>query len=54
MDYAYHYHFFGKDSAKQKKEDILSDWLIEASDFESVPGKGVQCCINGRTVLVSK
>lgn len=54
VDYAFHYHFFGKieDSTKQKKEQILSEWLVEASDFKSLPGKGVQCFINGRRVLV--
>ncbi|KAJ6802166.1 copper-transporting ATPase RAN1-like [Iris pallida] len=54
IDYAYHYHFFGKfeDSKKQKKEEILSKLLIEASDFNALPGRGVQCFIKGRSVLV--
>ncbi|KAJ3679286.1 hypothetical protein LUZ60_017297 [Juncus effusus] len=60
MDYAFHFRFFGKvetakdkDGAKNtKKEEILSEWLLEASDFSAVPGKGVRCSINGNIVLV--
>ncbi|XP_038980645.1 cation-transporting ATPase HMA5-like [Phoenix dactylifera] len=56
LDYAYHY-FFGKlptdkDSGKQRKEERLSEWLLEAVDFSAVPGRGVQCLINGKRVLV--
>ncbi|KAJ6792755.1 copper-transporting ATPase RAN1-like [Iris pallida] len=54
IDYAYHYHCFGKvqDSKKQKKEEMLAALLIEASDFSALPGRGVQCSVNGRSVLV--
>ncbi|XP_008798210.2 cation-transporting ATPase HMA5-like isoform X1 [Phoenix dactylifera] len=56
LDYAHHYHFFGKlptarHAGKQSKE-ILSEWLLEAVDFSAVPGKGVQCLINGKRALV--
>jgi len=56
-DYAFHFHFFGKlpsskDGIEQRKDEVLSQWLLEAEDFSAVPGKGVQCSINGKHVLV--
>jgi P-type Cu+ transporter len=58
LDYALHFHFFGKlpsskDGIEQRKDKVLSQWLLEAEDFSAVPGKGVQCSINGKHVLVS-
>jgi Cu+-exporting ATPase len=58
IDYAFHFHFFGKlpsskDGIEQRKAQILSQWLLEAEDFSAVPGKGVQCSINEKKVLVS-
>ncbi|KAG2613533.1 cation-transporting ATPase HMA5 isoform X3 [Panicum virgatum] len=57
LDYAFHFHFFGKlpsskDGIEQRKDEVLSQWLLEAEDFSAVPGKGVQCSINGKHVLV--
>ncbi|XP_039114071.1 LOW QUALITY PROTEIN: cation-transporting ATPase HMA5-like [Dioscorea cayenensis subsp. rotundata] len=57
IDYAYHYHFFSKlptskAIGKQSKEDIISEWLLEAVEFSALPGRGVQCLINGKKVLV--
>nr|CAB3445767.1 unnamed protein product [Digitaria exilis] len=57
LDYAFHFHFFGKlpsakDSIKKRKDEILSQWLLEASDFSALPGKGIQCWINGKKILV--
>ncbi|KAG6527537.1 cation-transporting ATPase HMA5-like [Zingiber officinale] len=56
LDYAYHYHFFEKlptsDATKQSRDQILSEWLLEAIDFSALPGRGVQCLINGKRVLV--
>ncbi|XP_066376352.1 cation-transporting ATPase HMA5 isoform X1 [Miscanthus floridulus] len=57
LDYAFHFHFFGKlpsskDGIEQQKDKVLSQWLLEAEDFSAVPGKGVQCSINGKHVLV--
>ncbi|RCV22003.1 hypothetical protein SETIT_4G185100v2 [Setaria italica] len=57
LDYAYHFHFFGKfpsskDGIEQRRDEVLSKWLLEAEDFSAVPGKGVQCSINGKHVLV--
>lgn len=58
LDYAFHFHFFGKlpsskDGIEQRRDKVLSQWLLEAEDFSAVPGKGVQCSINGKHVLVS-
>uniref|UniRef100_A0ACD5ZDH3 Uncharacterized protein n=1 Tax=Avena sativa TaxID=4498 RepID=A0ACD5ZDH3_AVESA len=57
LDYAFHFHFFGKlpsskDGMQQRKEQILSQWLLEAEDFSAVPGKGVRCLINEKKVLI--
>ncbi|KAG2648817.1 hypothetical protein PVAP13_1NG066800 [Panicum virgatum] len=57
LDYAFHFHFFGKlpsakDSIKKRKEEILSQWLLEVTDFSALPGKGIQCWINGKKILV--
>ncbi|CAL5041517.1 unnamed protein product [Urochloa decumbens] len=57
LDYAFHFHFFGKlpsskDGIEQRKDEVLSKWLLEAEDFSAVPGKGVQCSIDGKHVLV--
>ncbi|CAN6200854.1 unnamed protein product [Urochloa humidicola] len=57
LDYAFHFHFFGKlpsskGGIEQRKDEVLSKWLLEAEDFSAVPGKGVQCSINGKHVLV--
>ncbi|CAD6338753.1 unnamed protein product [Miscanthus lutarioriparius] len=57
LDYAFHFHFFGKlpsskDGIEQQKDKVLSQWLLEAEDFSAVLGKGVQCSINGKHVLV--
>ncbi|KAL6603682.1 hypothetical protein ACP70R_044043 [Stipagrostis hirtigluma subsp. patula] len=57
LDYAFHFHFFGKlpsskDGIEQRKEEVLSRWLLEVEDFSAIPGKGIQCFINGKSVLV--
>jgi Cu+-exporting ATPase len=57
LDYAFHFHFFGKlpsmkDGIEQRKEEVLSQWLLEAEDFSAIPGKGVRCLINGKRILV--
>jgi Cu+-exporting ATPase len=58
VEYAFHFHFFGKlptskDGIEQRKEDRLSQLLLQVEDFSALPGKGVQCLINGKRVLVS-
>ncbi|XP_074583104.1 cation-transporting ATPase HMA5-like [Curcuma longa] len=56
LDYAYHYHYFDKlptnGATKQSRDQILSEWLLEAIDFSALPGRGVKCFINGKRVLV--
>jgi Cu+-exporting ATPase len=57
LDYAFHFHFFGKlpsskDDIKKRKQQILSQWLLEVAEFSALPGKGVQCLINGKKILV--
>jgi hypothetical protein len=42
LDYALHFHFFGKlpsskDGIEQRKDKVLSQWLLEAEDFSAVP-----------------
>ncbi|KAL0912279.1 hypothetical protein M5K25_018241 [Dendrobium thyrsiflorum] len=57
IDYACHYHFYGKfpttkDIMKIRKEDFLSEWLLETSEFSALPGRGVQCLVNGKQIMV--
>ncbi|KAF0904925.1 hypothetical protein E2562_038707 [Oryza meyeriana var. granulata] len=57
VEYAFHFHFFGKlptskNGIEQRKEEILSKWLLQVEDFSALPGKGIQCMINGKKVLV--
>ncbi|KAL8101400.1 hypothetical protein AgCh_033326 [Apium graveolens] len=57
MEYARHFHFFEDPSATTEiqyleKEPKYSGWLLEASDFTALPGRGVQCLINGKRILV--
>ncbi|CAD5172297.1 unnamed protein product [Musa acuminata subsp. malaccensis] len=57
LDYAYHYNFFDKlptveGATKQSREEILSEWLLEAIEFSALPGRGVQCLIDEKKVLV--
>ncbi|XXG74471.1 hypothetical protein AAC387_Pa07g3181 [Persea americana] len=56
VDYAYHYHFFGKlpnskDARTNGKEAKFSGWLLDAFEFSALPGKGVQCFVHGKRVL---
>ncbi|XP_072966366.1 cation-transporting ATPase HMA5 [Typha angustifolia] len=57
LDYAFHYHFFGKlpttkDAGRRHEEDLKSEWLLDVADFSAKLGKGVQCSIDGKEVLV--
>lgn len=57
VEYARHFHFFEpsetKDSLKIEKNSKELGWLLEVSDFLAVPGRGVQCIIDGQRILVS-
>ncbi|PSR98747.1 Copper-transporting ATPase [Actinidia chinensis var. chinensis] len=54
VEYTRHFHFFDepsttKDAQKNNKESNYS-WLLDVSDFSALPGKGVQCFIDGKQV----
>lgn len=57
VEYARHFHFFepseSKDSQKSDKGSKYSGWLLDVSDFNAVPGRGVRCFIDGKQILVS-
>ncbi|PRQ30077.1 putative cu(+) exporting ATPase [Rosa chinensis] len=57
VEYARHFHFFDEPSAtndatNQSKEPLISGWLFDVSDFSALPGRGIQCSINGKLILV--
>ncbi|XP_058731255.1 copper-transporting ATPase RAN1-like [Vicia villosa] len=56
LQYARHFHFFDESSLTNGSQndaiEIKSGWLYDASDFSAIPGKGVQCIIDGQRVLV--
>eukprot|EP01018_Ginkgo_biloba_P029282 Gb_13704 [translate_table: standard] len=58
VDYAYHFHFFGElptiaDLQGLGTEQIKNTgWLMNVSNFEALPGRGVKCLIDGRDVYV--
>ncbi|XP_076932783.1 copper-transporting ATPase RAN1-like [Bidens hawaiensis] len=55
LEYARHFQFFegSKDSESQNDgSTAMSAWLLDVFDFCAVPGRGVQCVINGKMVLV--
>ena len=58
MEHARHFHFFEdssstKDAQDHSRETRFSGWLLDVSDFSALPGRGVQCFIKGKRVLVS-
>ncbi|KAG8635689.1 hypothetical protein MANES_16G060400v8 [Manihot esculenta] len=58
VEYARHFHFFDEPSATEdgqnnSKESITSGWLLDASAFTALPGRGIKCFIDGKPVLVS-
>ncbi|VVB07956.1 unnamed protein product [Arabis nemorensis] len=53
--YARHFHFFdesSEDGQKNNKESQNSGWLLDTSDFSALPGKGIQCLVNEKMILV--
>ncbi|KAK9152500.1 hypothetical protein Syun_010809 [Stephania yunnanensis] len=57
VDYAQHFHFFDGDSVANdtkghRKQSKYSGWLLDAVDFSALPGRGLECFINGKRVLV--
>ncbi|XP_021737198.1 copper-transporting ATPase RAN1-like [Chenopodium quinoa] len=53
VEYARHFHFFEPSETKDsQKNDKDSGWLLDVSDFIAVPGRGVQCSVDGKHVLI--
>jgi len=53
LAYARHFHFFDDSSADTGAEnDVKTGWLFDVSDFSALPGRGVQCLIDGKRILV--
>ncbi|KAL1833861.1 hypothetical protein DCAR_0103998 [Daucus carota subsp. sativus] len=57
LEYARHFHFFEEPSTTSniqypEKDPKYSGWLLDASEFCALPGRGIQCIINEKQVLV--
>ncbi|KAI3712634.1 hypothetical protein L1987_71194 [Smallanthus sonchifolius] len=54
LEYTRHFQFFeaSKDSQNHDDGSAMSAWLLDAFDFCAIPGRGVQCHINGKPILV--
>lgn len=57
VEYARHFHFFDENSLTEdaeysSKESPISAWLLDVAEFSAVPGRGIQCFIDGKRVLV--
>ncbi|XP_010494533.1 PREDICTED: copper-transporting ATPase RAN1 isoform X2 [Camelina sativa] len=53
--YARHFHFFDEpteDVETSNKDLQNSGWLLNTSDFSALPGKGIQCLVNEKMILV--
>lgn len=58
VQYARHFHFFDdpsvtNDAPNNNKETTISGWLFDVSEFSALPGRGIQCFIDGKLILVS-
>lgn len=58
VEYARHFHFFDdssatKDGQKHSKDSTIPGWLFDVSEFSALPGRGVQCFIDGKRISVS-
>ncbi|ESW30878.1 hypothetical protein PHAVU_002G190000 [Phaseolus vulgaris] len=56
LQYARHFHFFDESSptcgTKNGAEEFKTGWLYDVSDFSALPGRGIQCFIDGKRILV--
>ncbi|TYI49684.1 hypothetical protein E1A91_D12G051600v1 [Gossypium mustelinum] len=57
VEYARHFHFFDENSLTEdaqysSKGSPISTWLLDVAEFSAVPGRGIQCFIDGKQVLV--
>jgi len=57
LQYARHFHFFDESSpvsgTKNDAGEFKSGWLYDVSDFSALPGRGVQCFLDGKRILVN-
>ena len=57
VTYARHFHFFDdsstKDAQSHNQDSTISGWLFDVTEFSALPGRGVQCLIHGKQILVS-
>ncbi|KAJ9557487.1 hypothetical protein OSB04_012101 [Centaurea solstitialis] len=55
VEYARHYHFF-KDpnviNSPKNESNTNTEWLLDASDFCAIPGRGIEADINQKQILV--
>ena len=51
VDYARQFHSIDE-TAEDGKESQNSGWLRDTSDFSALPGKGIQCLVNNKMILV--
>ncbi|KAL1223994.1 Copper-transporting ATPase RAN1 [Cardamine amara subsp. amara] len=55
VEYARHFHFFDEPTEDGETNNKFSQnfgWLLDTSDFSALPGKGIQCLVNGKLILV--
>ncbi|KAF7801335.1 copper-transporting ATPase RAN1-like [Senna tora] len=56
VEYARHFHFFDESSATTGTQNDVKEskagWLFDVSDFSALPGRGVQCFLDGKRILV--
>ncbi|KAK1441273.1 hypothetical protein QVD17_07119 [Tagetes erecta] len=57
LEYACHFHFFEDLSVTKDSQDVISNaimtgWLLDTKDFCAFPGRGIQCYINEKQILV--
>lgn len=57
MEYARHFHFFEDPNVTKDSQSVIDDekmtgWLLDVVDFCAIPGKGIQCYINQKQILV--
>ncbi|XP_014501416.1 copper-transporting ATPase RAN1 isoform X1 [Vigna radiata var. radiata] len=52
LSYARHFHFFDTGTENDAGDDVKTGWLFDVSDFSALPGRGVQCLIDGKRILV--
>ncbi|KAG2261976.1 hypothetical protein Bca52824_069055 [Brassica carinata] len=55
VEYARHFHFFdesAEDGDTSNKGSQNAGWLLDTTDFSALPGKGIQCLVNNKLILV--